>query len=98
MGLGHGPDGGPVRAALAADVADLADAGVGDEQAREEIAAYAESSFAIGRAIRRSAIYAALHRPGVDLVDLTEPAEDVLPGATATARCLTVHVTGTVQR
>lgn len=68
------------------------------EQAREEIAAYAESSFAIGRAIRRSAIYAALHRPGVDLVDLTEPAEDVLPGATATARCLTVHVTGTVQR
>ena len=68
------------------------------EQARADITAYVESSFAIGRAIRRSALYAALHRPGVDVVDLAEPAEDIVPGATATARCLSVHVTGTVQR
>lgn len=68
------------------------------DEARAELDAYLEDAFAIGRAIRRSALYAALHRPGVDAVELVEPAADVVPGGTGTARCTRVTLTSRVQQ
>ena len=46
------------------------------EAATEAVRAYVDA-YAVGRSIRRSALFAACHVPGVDQVELTAPAADV---------------------
>ncbi len=47
----------------------------------------------VGQSIRRSAIFAALHRPGVDMVILTEPATDVVIASGEAAWCTASTIT-----
>lgn len=54
---------------------------------------YVASAHRIGRPIRRSALFAALHQPGVAQVTLTAPAADIVPTATEAAWCTAVTVT-----
>lgn len=61
--------------------------------AQAELARYLAETRGVARAIRRSGIYAALHRPGVEFVNLISPAADVLIGATEAAHCTAVTVT-----
>lgn len=46
-------------------------------EAQAAVAAYVEAQKRIGATIYRSALFAALHRPGVEAVSLTDPAADV---------------------
>ena len=54
--------------------------------AEAAVAAYLDQARAVGRVVRRSALIAALHQPGVETVVLTAPAADVAPGITGVAR------------
>ncbi|MDE0167330.1 MAG: baseplate J/gp47 family protein [Bryobacterales bacterium] len=59
----------------------------------EAVTAYAAGARRIGRSIPRSALYAALHRPGVEAVDLTAPAADVAITAVQAAHATRIQVT-----
>ena len=59
----------------------------------EEVTAYVASARRIGGSVPLSAIYAALHRPGVEAVDLTSPAADVAVTATQAAHATGVAIT-----
>lgn len=63
-------------------------------EAQAAVLAYVNENHRLGRAIRRSALFAALHRPGVATVTLTQPAADIVPtlaqAAFCTARTVTV--------
>ena len=61
--------------------------------AQEAIAKFIADARAISRDIRLSAIYAALHQPGVEAVTLTSPSADIPIGATEAATCTAVNVT-----
>ena len=61
--------------------------------ARDEVRAYVESARRIGVSVPLSAIYAALHRPGVTAVSLTAPAADVAVGAAEAADATEVTIT-----
>lgn len=61
--------------------------------AKAQLNSYVATQRRLGRDIRRSAIFSALHVPGVQRVELSEPAIDVVLGPTAAAYCL-----GTVLR
>jgi phage-related baseplate assembly protein len=54
------------------------DGGVVLAQAQAALARYIATSQRLGRDITRSAIFAALHQPGVQNVDLIEPAADIV--------------------
>lgn len=55
--------------------------------AGQRLKRYVNEQHRIGRDIRRSAIYAALHVPGVARVDLTAPAADVIISRTQASHC-----------
>ncbi len=57
------------------------------------VTAYAASARKIGRAIPRSALFAALHVAGVEAVDLTAPAADVAITAVQAAHATAINVT-----
>ncbi|MDL4385834.1 baseplate assembly protein [Citrobacter braakii] len=61
--------------------------------ARERIARYVKEQHRIGRDIRLSAIYAALHVEGVQRVELTSPAKDIVISDTQASFCTDVAVT-----
>ena len=62
-------------------------------EARAALQRYLADVRGVGRTIRQSAIFAALHRPGVDAVTLTAPVGDVVIGPTSAAHCTAVTVT-----
>ena len=61
--------------------------------ATERLSAYVSAQRRLGRDIRRSAIFAALHVEGVQRVELTEPATDVVLDETEAAHCAALAVT-----
>lgn len=61
--------------------------------ARAAVAAYTADVHRLGRAVRRSGLFAALHQPGVLEVELTSPAADIVTSATGAAWCSGVVVT-----
>lgn len=63
------------------------------DAARDALAAYLEEQRGIGRAVRLSGIYAALHRAGVSRVTLIAPAADIEPTGLQAAFCTSVEVT-----
>lgn len=67
------------------------------DAARAKLAAYVSAQRRLGRDIRRSALFAALHVEGVQRVELAEPAADVVIDETQAAYCTgtTVTVGGT---
>lgn len=62
------------------------------EEANERLTAYTEAQRRLGRDIRRSAIHAALHVEGVQRVELTSPAADVVLDKTQAGRCTSKDV------
>lgn len=62
-------------------------------EARAELQRYLTDVRGVGRTIRLSAIFAALHRPGVDAVNLTAPVGDVVIGPTSAAHCTAATIT-----
>jgi phage-related baseplate assembly protein len=68
-------------------VAEGPDPDVIEAQALAALQAYAAGVHRVGQAVRRSGIFAALHRPGVLQVVLTTPAADIVPPATGAAYC-----------
>jgi phage-related baseplate assembly protein len=64
-------------------------------RSRSEAAAiaYAEAQHKLGRDITLSGIYAALHQPGVQNVQLTSPAGDIVIGSGQASYCESVTVT-----
>ncbi|HBC7444171.1 TPA: baseplate assembly protein [Morganella morganii] len=61
--------------------------------ARQRIARYVKEQHRIGRDIRLSAIYAALHVEGVQRVELKSPAKDIVISNTQASFCTDVTVT-----
>jgi phage-related baseplate assembly protein len=61
--------------------------------AQAEVATYVADSHRLGRAMRLSGLYAALHQPGVAQVILASPAADIVPAATGAAYCTGIAVT-----
>lgn len=57
------------------------------QQAQERLTEYIHQQRRLGRDIRRSALFAALHVEGVQRVELISPAEDLLIDATHAAYC-----------
>ncbi|QHM72479.1 baseplate assembly protein [Mixta intestinalis] len=55
--------------------------------AEKKLAAFVSAQSRLGRDIRRSALYAALHVEGVQRVELTEPADDMVLDKTQAAWC-----------
>lgn len=60
--------------------------------AKAQLTQYAATQRRLGRDIRRSAIFAALHVPGVQRVELSEPAIDVVLGPTEAAYCVSTQL------
>lgn len=58
--------------------------------AHEALASYLASIRGVGRSARRSGIFAALHRPGVERVVLTAPMMDLEIGATEAGHCTAI--------
>nr|WP_295237841.1 baseplate J/gp47 family protein [uncultured Brevundimonas sp.] len=69
------------------------DADVVMTEARERLDAYLAGSFRLGRDITRSAIIAALAAEGVQDVELTSPAANVVCNRLQAARCINIDVT-----
>jgi phage-related baseplate assembly protein len=69
------------------------DTGVVLAAAQAAVAQLVADAHRVGRAVRRSALFAALHQPGVDAVTLTAPAADVLPTSTEAPWCTAINVT-----
>lgn len=65
--------------------------------AQAAVESYVSGSFRIGYDVTRSGIFAALHQPGVQNVNLIAPAADIVVGQTEAARntALTISVVGT---
>ena len=61
--------------------------------AQSAVAAYATARHRLGRAVRLSGIYAALHQPGVELVTLIQPAGDILCDPDTAPVCTAISVT-----
>lgn len=61
--------------------------------AQAALQAYLASAAKIGYDVTRSGLFAALHQPGVRLVELTSPASDVLIGEREAARCTAATLT-----
>ncbi|TXH45433.1 MAG: baseplate assembly protein [Desulfurellales bacterium] len=63
------------------------------QNAQAALAKYTSDQHRIGRAVRLSGIYAALHQTGVTQVNLTSPLADIEPTKVQTARCTAMTVT-----
>lgn len=61
--------------------------------AQSALTAYLEDRRLIGHDVTRSGIFAALHRPGVQNVDLTQPASDVVIDDVSAAQCTGIVLT-----
>lgn len=61
--------------------------------AEAAVRAYVAQSHRLGRSVRRSGLFRALHQPGVERVDLVAPAVDIEPSARHAAWCSAVSVT-----
>lgn len=59
---------------------------------------YTRDVHRIGRAVRLSGIYAALHRPGVTQVTLASPVADIITAQTEAAFCTSVNITVVVDQ
>lgn len=57
------------------------------EQAAKNLEEYVVQSHALGTSVARSGIDAALHIPGVERVEILDPAEDIMPEAHTAAYC-----------
>ncbi len=64
-------------------------------QAQAAVADVVAEAHRVGRAVRRSALFAALHQPGVEAVTLTLPAADITPTAVQAPWCTAITVTVT---
>ncbi len=73
------------------------DAGTVEAAARAAVDEYTAEVHRLGRAVRLSGLYAALHRPGVLAVDLTSPTANIVPAATGAAWCAGVAITVEVE-
>lgn len=62
--------------------------------AEQKLKAYITAQHRLGRDIRRSAIYAALHVEGVQRVELSEPQSDVVLGKNQASYCTGYSITG----
>ncbi|EFK5955711.1 baseplate assembly protein [Escherichia coli] len=62
------------------------------QAARAQLDAWLAEQRRIGRDVARSAIMAALHVPGVQRVELTQPAEDLVISETQAARCIATEI------
>ena len=69
------------------------DAGVVMQSAQAAAQAYADAQRRLGRDITLSGIYAALHQPGVQRVDLAEPSANIVIGPTEAAFCTGITLT-----
>lgn len=69
------------------------DASVVMAEANRRLQAYITESHRMGRDVTRSGLYAALHCPGVQRVNLIEPAFDIVVDRTAATYCTGVDVT-----
>ncbi len=63
------------------------------QQARAALEAYLQRPQRIGASVPLSAIYAALHQPGVARVELTTPAADINIGPREAAHCVSIALT-----
>jgi phage-related baseplate assembly protein len=63
------------------------------QSAQEAMQAYASKSHRLGRKVTRSGIYAALHRPGVQSVNLIQPIADLAVAWNQAAHCTGVTLT-----
>lgn len=63
------------------------------DMAQENLQNYVAEQKRIGRSIRLSAIYAALHVEGIEHVDITSPAADILMDATQAGHCTDIAIT-----
>ncbi|MBD2806576.1 baseplate J/gp47 family protein [Xenorhabdus sp. ZM] len=63
------------------------------QDAKARLARYTAEQHRIGRDIVRSAIFAALHAPGVQRVELKKPAKDIILSKTQASFCIQAHVT-----
>jgi phage-related baseplate assembly protein len=62
------------------------------DQAEDNAAAFTADNHKLGRDIRRSAIFAALHVPGVQRVELTSPAADIVLSPTQAGFCTAINI------
>jgi len=62
------------------------------EIAQQNLQSYVAEQKRIGRSIRRSAIYAALHVDGIEHVDITLPAADIVIDATQAGHCTNIDI------
>jgi phage-related baseplate assembly protein len=69
------------------------DAAVVMAEANSRLRAYIAESHRLGRDVTRSALYAALHCPGVQRVVLIEPASDIVVDRAAAPHCTAIDVT-----
>ena len=69
------------------------DSSVVTQTAIEAMASYAETQRKIGYDITLSGIYAALHQPGVQRVNLTTPVENIVIGSGQSSYCTGITVT-----
>ncbi|MDC9595152.1 baseplate J/gp47 family protein [Xenorhabdus sp. IM139775] len=63
------------------------------QDAKERLARYTAEQHRIGRDIVRSAIFAALHAPGVQRVELKKPTRDIILSKTQASFCTQAYVT-----
>ena len=63
------------------------------DMAQQNLQNYVAEQKRIGRSIRLSAIYAALHVEGIEHVDITSPAADILIDATQAGHCTDIAIT-----
>lgn len=62
------------------------------QEANQQLATYLEENQRLGRSITLSGIYAALHVPGVQRVDVAAPATDILCTSAQAARCIEKNI------
>lgn len=68
------------------------DASVVSAAAQEAVAAYVDQTSMLGFDVTRSGLFAALHQPGVQNVDLTAPAADLVIGPGEAAFCSAINI------
>lgn len=69
------------------------DAAVVRQSAIDAVTAYTQERHRLGLTVARSGLLAALHRPGVDLATLSQPAADVTCSVSQAAWCTSITVT-----
>jgi phage-related baseplate assembly protein len=62
-------------------------------KALEDTQSFTSANFRLGYDVRRSALFAKLHAPGTQRVELTSPPEDLVIAANQAARCTSVTIT-----